>query len=262
MTKAKTKATNLQSKREPTADERKAIALANERRKQRRKPVAVALVDDGKGGRSLEAPHADQDGFLYQLADVFATRSHAFVGTQLEALEWMTRKRSGEPTQGFSGPINAGLALIDAVRPENELEAGLAIQMAGTHALACELLGRAKVTDRTDHMQLYGNLAVKLSRTFTAQIETLGKMRRGGEQIVRHIHVDNRGGQAVIAENVTTGGQENEKIDDQCRATVGAGIGPALLSSDPSGNGVPIPSRERAEAVPNARGDESGGTRG
>ena len=45
-----------------------------------------------------------------------------------------------------------------------------------------------------------------------AQMETLARMRRGGEQVVRHVHVDNRGGQAVIAENVHTGGREMEKL--------------------------------------------------
>lgn len=83
-------------------------------------------------------------------------------------------------------------------------------------------------------------------------------MRRGGEQVVRHVHVDNRGGQAVIAENVHTGGQKNGKIDDQSHATGATCIGPALLGLDPFGGGVPIPSSERPEAMPYARGHESG----
>src|SRR3546814_18977050 len=59
-----------------------------------------------------------------------------------------------------------------------------------------------------------GNLSVKLMRTFTAQIEALTKLRRGGEQVVRHIHVDNSGGQAVITETVQTGGSRNGKVAD------------------------------------------------
>jgi len=67
-------------------------------------------------------------------------------------------------------------------------------------------------------------------------------------------------GQAVIADQFHNhaGGQGNGKIDDQSHATGAAGIGPALLGADPFGNGVPIPSREGAEAVPYARGHESG----
>jgi hypothetical protein len=84
-------------------------------------------------------------------------------------------------------------------------------------------------------------------------METLARMRRGGEQVVRHVHVDNRGGQAVIAENVQTGGKGNGKIDDQSHATGTAGLGPALLGADPFGNGVPIPGREGEAAMSDAR---------
>lgn len=59
--------------------------------------------------------------------------------------------------------------------------------------------------------QTFGNLAAKLLRTSQGQMETLARMRRGGEQVVKHIHVDNRGGQAVIAENVATGGAGKRK---------------------------------------------------
>src|SRR3546814_9794291 len=70
-------------------------------------------------------------------------------------------------------------------------------------------------------------------RTFTAQIEALTKLRRGGEQVVRHIHVDNRGGQAVITETVQTGGSRNGKVADQSHATgFEDASGPALLGQD------------------------------
>ena len=71
---------------------------------------------------------------------------------------------------------------------------------------------------------------------------------------LRHVHV-NEGGQAVIAENVNTGGPENGKIDNQSVATATAGIGPALLSTDPFGSGVPIPNRKGEAAMQDARRD-------
>src|SRR3546814_4294864 len=90
-----------------------------------------------------------------------------------------------------------------------------------------------------------GNLSVKLMRTFTAQIEALTKLRRGGEQVVRHIHVDNRGGQAVITETVQTGGSRNGKVADQSHATgFEDASGPELLGQDETWNGVPIRSEE------------------
>ena len=40
-------------------------------------------------------------------------------------------------------------------------------------------------------------MAVKLMRTYTAQIEALAKLQRGGEQVVKVVHV-HPGGQAVV----------------------------------------------------------------
>ena len=48
-------------------------------------------------------------------------------------------------------------------------------------------------------------MANKFMRTFTSQVEALAKLRRGGEQIVKHVYVQ-EGGQAVIAGTVNTGG--------------------------------------------------------
>lgn len=106
-------------------------------------------------------------------------------------------------------------------------------------------------------MQTVGSLATKLLRASQGQMETLARMRRGGEQTIRHVHVDNRGGQAVIADTIQTGGQ-NAKTDEQSHATGRAGLSTAMLGADPFGIGVPIASGERAEALPHARGEQSG----
>jgi len=150
------------------------------------------------------------------------------------------------------------LSFIESMEPQNQAEALLLVQMYVTHDAAIRALSQLGSAEWVPTAQTFGNLATKLLRTSQGQMETLARMRRGGEQVVRHVHVDNRGGQAVIAENVQTGGKGNGKIDDQSHATGAAGVGPALPSPDPFGNGVPIPSREGAEAVPYARRHESG----
>jgi hypothetical protein len=77
--------------------------------------------------------------------------------------------------------------------PLNEVEGALAVQMGQTHALAADLLDWERQADRTDHIALYGNLAVKLSRTFAMQAEALHRIRGGGRQSieVRHVHINN-----------------------------------------------------------------------
>lgn len=109
--------------------------------------------------------------------------------------------------------------------------------------------------------ETYARIAMKAQAQSRATLEALAKLHQPREQTVRHVHV-NEGGQAVIADQFHNhaGGARNAATDDQSHgtATGAAGIGPALLSQDTSGNGVPIPSREGPEKVPNARRDEPG----
>lgn len=104
-----------------------------------------------------------------------------------------------------------------------------------------------------DAADKYLRLALKAQGNCRATIETIDRIARGGTQIVKHVYVDNRGGRAIIADAVNTGGQ-NEKSSEQCRASAEP-THPALLSHDANGNGVPIPSRNRQETLQDARGD-------
>jgi hypothetical protein len=155
---------------------------------------------------------------------------------------------------------NAILAVIDGARPRDEVEAMLVGQMAVTHAFALELMGRAKRVEGIQQFDSAGNMAAKLLRTFTAQIEALAKLRRGGEQTVRveHVHVY-PGGQAVVG-NVTTqpGGGGGQKNGGQARATsdpraLAFTPGSPVRSADPEREPVPIAGGERQEKMPNAR---------
>jgi hypothetical protein len=62
------------------------------------------------------------------------------------------------------------------------------------------------------------SVALKAQAQSRATVEVLDRLTNGREQTVRHVHVDNRGGQAVIAETVQTGGQENGKSNGQPHA--------------------------------------------
>lgn len=98
----------------------------------------------------------------------------------------------------MAGGLNAALAIMGAVAPTNEMEALLAAQMVVTNHFA--MLSWSRASGQTDMAVVQANAAManKASRTFVMQMEALAKLRRGGEQVVRHVHV-NDGGQAVIA---------------------------------------------------------------
>jgi hypothetical protein len=189
--------------------------------------------------------------------DLSITNRH-FVKARLDDLMGCIRSVVGENDKKFEEQSYAAMASVWGMSPKDHAEARLMVQMQLTHDAAIQALtqvGRSKYLPQT---QTFGNLAAKLLRTYQGQMETLARTRRGGEQVIRHIHVDNRGGQAVIAENVQTGGSENGKIDDQSHATRKIGGGPALLGADAFGNGVPITGCEGQAKMPDARRHQSG----
>jgi hypothetical protein len=102
--------------------------------------------------------------------------------------------------------MNASLAMLSGIGPQNEMEAMLAAQMVATHHLAMRQLNKHAYADSLHLHEAHGNMAAKLLRTFTMQMEALARLRRGGKQIVEHVHIG-AGGQAVIAGTVNTGTQ-------------------------------------------------------
>ncbi|MGC2224771.1 MAG: hypothetical protein WA624_21620, partial [Methylocella sp.] len=76
----------------------------------------------------------------------------------------MRPKGSALPMQtGF----NAALAAIDAIRPADEIEAMLAVQMVATYETAMDMLICAKQADLMPTLQECGSLAVKLKNNET-----------------------------------------------------------------------------------------------
>ena len=110
----------------------------------------------------------------------------------------------GEPDKR---DYNYVLAALHAIGPQNPLEGMLAVQAVGCHNLAMRFMGLAAIPDQTfEGMNANVNRAARMSRTFTALLDTLGKLRgnAGQKMEVRHVHVAD-GGQAVIG-NVQGGG--------------------------------------------------------
>jgi hypothetical protein len=218
------------------------LALAAERRAGKPARAAVAWSKDG----FLDAPHTDLPGTMIALSDALGTSSAAFRNVHLGLLDYASRER-GQARGKDAAPLNASLALVESIAPQNELEGALAVQMANVHSLASELLGRAKQTDRTDHIALYGGLAVKLSRTFIAQVEALARLRGGGKQQVevRHVYVN---GNAVIGDLHAGGGGEAGKDRRPHAPGLSYAPGEAMRSAFEA---------ER-EAVPSAGGEGAG----
>lgn len=93
----------------------------------------------------------------------------------------------------------------------------LASQSMTLNAMFCALARRAaeNADEYPRATELYMRLALKAQAQSRATVEALDRLVNGREQIVRHVHVDNRGGQAIVAENIHAGGPQNGKDDEQ-----------------------------------------------
>ena len=120
--------------------------------------------------------------------------------------------RRGQPDQpGFDFLLSAAAG----VRPCDETEAMLAVQMATIHAATVKATARlARLLDDNAAPQLIeaaDRTANRLARTYAAQVEALKKYRTKGVQriTVTHQHVNvGDGGQAVVAGNLSKGGKQ------------------------------------------------------
>lgn len=214
-----------------------------------RQPVKVTLTKKPDGGNSIGIAGDCEAQGLLKLQKAFGAVTMDPVNARASELLKYMASVGTDTTDRY----NAALSFIESMEPQNQTEVLLLVQIYVTHDAAIRALAMLGSAEWMPQAQTFGNLAAKLLRTSQGQMDTLARMRRGGEQVVRHIHVDNRGGQAVIAENVNAGGSKNGKIDNQSHATAAVGDGPAMLGTDPFGSGVPIPERERQETLQDAR---------
>ena len=111
--------------------------------------------------------------------------------------------------------INYAAALLAGIRPQDELESMLAVQMIGCHNAAMHALRAAMATGQTfEGRHANVNYATKLLQVFTSQMEAFRKRRTGGQQkmVVEHVHV-NEGGQAVVGA-VNVGGGSGRTVGE------------------------------------------------
>ena len=135
----------------------------------------------------------------------------------------------------------------------------LAAQMVGVHWLAMDLLSKAGSTTDRALLNDRGNLAVKLLRTYTAQLETLKRYRSAGEQrvVVQHQHVNVTADQAAVQVNGVApdpGGRGAvSETEDQCH-------GPGEPQAVAFESGTPLPCPESARNTMPVAGDDGSGS--
>ena len=237
----------------------RAIKRAAQRYCDRAEPFAYGSQTGQTDKLDWRGKHGDDAGQLLMTLDTFGTASPEFAQHSIGRIAAVMRHR-GEKLPDDTA-LNAGLAAVSGIAPQNETEAMLATQMVGVHEVAMEMLTRAKMADTIDAVERYGALATKLLRTFTGQVEALAKLRRKGEQTVRveHVHV-HPGGQAIVGQVSTGGPGGGGQLQNghqpygpsDPRAVTSSPVA-ALLREDAPGDGVPVARDAGEAAVPAPR---------
>jgi hypothetical protein len=192
-------------KRELTEGETAELRALQERLVTSPSPPSLRLGPDNKVTLQNDL---DDDELLYArlVSSLGATDAHAVTLLLNQAV-------NATPGSGTEQQCNTALAVLSGIRPRDEIEGMLAVQMVGCHNLATSMLQRATSTDRVDFLSIYGNLAAKLLRTFTMQVEALARQRgQIRQQTVRVEHVTvEAGGQALVGAVTTQPSTDDRK---------------------------------------------------
>ena len=160
-------------------------------------PVRVKLRRINASLAQTYPPDGESKVWWKRLKKALGTKSSDFVNASLLELQAAAHL----PFGGISEVgMNAALALIEGAAPRNEVEGALAVQMACTHTAALSVLARFSGGGGSERRVVaLASTAARLMRAYSGQVETLRRLRHGGDQHVRveHIHI-NEGAQAVI----------------------------------------------------------------
>jgi hypothetical protein len=183
---------------EPVIEDRTPVSPAHEQTtkhegdRRRGKPPRI---NQSGSGKSLKYDIDAADAL--RLVSAFGTLEPDFANLMLTALINAADGNSSRPPR--CEHINRALAAVTGIGAQDEIEGMLATQMVVTHIAATSALRRLNGSETVSVQDSNGNLAVKLLRTFTMQVEALQRYRGKGQQkvTVEHVHV-HAGGQAIV----------------------------------------------------------------
>ena len=236
------------SRPEPVGELRAWEGAAEKRALSRPYPPGIMLEPAGKHREAWTAPHCDDGLWMLQLADAFGTRSQAVIASfmkQLEALcaddQWDEKTSQWRLDEH---QLSAAIALVNTVKPRNEMEAALAAQMVAIHLLTMKVTARAI---REDYDARMAGAAGKLARTFAMQMDALraGRTRKPTarqsikvrKELHQHVHYHD------------TRGEGNLRGQPHGRRAAAADQCAALPCPEPSGEALSLSGDEGQDEV-------------
>jgi hypothetical protein len=182
-------------KYQPSPRERAAIDKHNARRDANAPAPRLKVRTDGTA-TDVSLDHPSQPVATALLMEALGTTDADFVRGLIRQLA----DTSGQPDEAS---LNFLLTVVKDVKPNDQLVAMLAAQMAAIHVATLKLARELRMAETLQHHDSAAGALNKLARTFTTQMEALKRYRTGGEQKVTVQYVSvGEGGQAIVG-NVT-----------------------------------------------------------
>ena len=202
-------------KREYTEEEKASIAKFQELAK--RKPVKFKEAKGDSGKLTIDFEYPDGQLRAVKMSEALGTTDlelGSYLLGQIAETFRGTVSSDGHDNKALVTATNLAMAILNGIKPQDEIEGMLVVQMIGAHNAAMTNLGRVMLKDQTFvGRQANADQATKMLRTFVVQMEAFKKYRTGGPQktIVENVNV-NEGGQAIVGtvnQNVEKKTQEN-----------------------------------------------------
>jgi hypothetical protein len=190
------------AKYQPTAREQTALGKFDARRAAETAP-RMKVLNGGKAPE-ISLDHPEKAVGYVLLMEALGTTDYDFLDGLLRQLA----NQDSHDNQLDEGKLNFLLSIVKGVKPQDQLEAMLAAQMAATHMATMAFTRRLNHVETLPQQDSAERALNKLARTYAMQMEALKRYRTGGEQKVTVQHVSvNEGGQAIVG-NVTQGASE------------------------------------------------------
>jgi hypothetical protein len=220
--------------------------------------VGTKIKTEGGTTQIIQGPrHCDMEGWRAQFMAAFGTTSETVVGVEMQRFAKALRRTDGtlDPAE-----LDTVIAIVSGQQPKNELEAMIVSQMAVTHALTMRALGNLNRGSNIQQQDSNSLTVARLTKGFTSQMDSLTKLRRGGEQrvVVEHVHI-HAGAQAIVgAITHTRAPRAHIENQGQPHATNNSGPviasdGKEMRSQNADRETVPVSSGEGPQTLPNAR---------
>ena len=180
------------------------------------------------------------------MGEAFGTRSKAVITLFLRQLESLCSEghwdEKAHQWRLDENEFSAALAMVNAIKPKNEMEAALAAQMVSVHLMQMKCSARAI---RFEHDDKTAAVAAKLARTFVMQTQALQALRgrsktarqsiKVTKELHQHVHY-HRGDIETDGQPQATRAGQPEKL-------------PTLPSPNEGGKVVPLASRRGTARV-------------